>query len=165
MGIFYVNQTLGRHGKPIKIYKFRTMIPGADELYPDLVKMHGLDSHGKINDDPRVTKLGKFLRKYWIDEIPQIFTNFTLANIKLVGIRPRNEDKWDEFPSDHKERTLKYNPGLFNIDYLREGKSFSEIIEFEKKYLDKYEKHPFLTDTKYFFKLVYKIVFNGARSH
>lgn len=89
--IFYKQKRIGRNGKPINIYKFRTMIPDADKKLEELLKDEKLKAewaaNQKLSDDPRITKTGKFLRKSSIDELPQIINVF-LGEMSIVGPRP-----------------------------------------------------------------------------
>ena len=71
--IFYTREVLGQYGTPIKIHKFRTMIKNAELEFVALAKENGVDGLGKIIDDPRITKFGRFLRRYGLDELPQIY--------------------------------------------------------------------------------------------
>jgi lipopolysaccharide/colanic/teichoic acid biosynthesis glycosyltransferase len=156
MGIFYVKHALGIDYRPLKVYKIRTMIPKADELYDGLLITNGLDQFGRIRDDPRITNIGRILRTYCLDEVPQILTNFAIGNMKLVGIRPRSEKSWNSYPEGHKQRALKQRPGLFGVNHLSKKGSFSDLMRLEEQYLDEYEKNPFMTDMKYFFNIVFE---------
>ncbi|NYZ77075.1 sugar transferase [Candidatus Micrarchaeota archaeon] len=164
MGIIYAATCLGKNRRPIKVEKFRSMIEGADELFSETALAHGIDGYGKIKDDPRITPLGRLLRRYWLDETPQIPGLFT-GKFRLVGIRPRSEEYWKLFPPEHAERALKYRPGLFGVNYFNDGESFSGMIKAEGRYLDEKENRPFLTDVKYFSMLAYRILFGGLRSY
>jgi lipopolysaccharide/colanic/teichoic acid biosynthesis glycosyltransferase len=137
-------------------------------LYACLAKAHGLDRYGKINIevDPRVTKFGRLLRKFRVDELPQLFVNVPIKrDMSLVGIRPRDDEEWGFYPEDHKKRALQYKPGFMGVNYLNDGPSFPDMIEVEKRYLDEKEIHPFLTDTIYASRLLYRIIFRGVKSY
>jgi lipopolysaccharide/colanic/teichoic acid biosynthesis glycosyltransferase len=159
--IFYIKYSLGKNGKPIRIYKFRTMVKNADKMDSLIVQF---DSYGNPVKDPRVTPLGKFLRKIWIDEIPQLFS-ILKGDIKLVGIRPMRECDWERYPADLKEKALRFKPGLMGVQYATLRKeNFEEHIRFIHKYLDMKERRPFLTDVYFFFRILYYIFFKGVRS-
>ena len=164
LNILYEGKVIGRNGKPLTIYKIRTMSLDAHEQEALVQKCNGIDELGKIVNDPRITSLGKLLRKYWIDEIPQIY-NLCCGELSLVGIRPRTVDKWKLFSDEHKEKALRYKPGLMGIHYaFPDIKNFNDFIEIDKIYLDEKDKFPILTDIKYFFRILYAILFKGVRS-
>jgi len=165
--IFYTYDALGRNGGYIKIYKIRTMVNGADRHYED-VFLNGIDCFGKIINDTRIMPLGRLLRKYWIDELPQIY-NILRGDMAFVGIRPRSEKIWSKYTPEHREDSLRYRPGLFGIAYanvyVKDQKGTVEgIIEFERSYLREKDESPFWTDVKYFFRILNNIIFRGVRS-
>jgi lipopolysaccharide/colanic/teichoic acid biosynthesis glycosyltransferase len=159
--IFFIKYSLGKGGKPIRIYKFRTMVKNADKMDNLIVQY---DSYGNPIKDPRITSLGRFMRKVWIDELPQLFS-ILKGDIKLVGIRPMRESDWERYPKELKERALQFKPGLMGVQYatLRQ-ENFEEHIRFFHKYLDMKERRPFLTDFYFFFRILYYIFFKGVRS-
>lgn len=140
------------------------MIDEADELFPEVAQAHGIDGHGKVKNDPRITKIGRFLRRYWLDETPQILKLLS-GEMRLVGIRPKTEEYWQLFPAEDRKKALRYRPALCGIDYLCKGDSLQDLIKFERGYLDEKEAHSFLTDVKYFSKLMHGIVFCGIRGY
>jgi lipopolysaccharide/colanic/teichoic acid biosynthesis glycosyltransferase len=159
--IFYIKEALGKNGKPIKVYKFITMIP----LEKQNVSLNELEhnGHGKPKYDPRITKTGKILRKFWLDETPQ-FYNLFKGDLKLVGIRPMTEEDWKIYPTDIKEKSLKEKPGLFGQQYANdETEDFNDCIKNMRKYLF-WEGNHSKRDAIYLGKIVYKILFNGIRS-
>ena len=97
--IFYKQKRIGKNGKPIRIYKYRTMIPGADEKLEELLKDEKLkaewEANQKLTDDPRITKAGRILRKTSIDELPQII-NVLKGEMSVVGPRPLVEGELEE---------------------------------------------------------------------
>ena len=159
--IFYIKNSLGKNGKIIRIYKFRTMVKNADKM-DNIIEQY--DSYGNPVKDPRVTPLGRFMRKVWIDELPQLYS-LLKGDIKLVGIRPMRDCDWDRYPPELKEKALKFKPGLMGVQYgtLRE-EDFNEHIKFFNRYLDQKTRKPFLTDLYYFFRIWYYIFFKGVRS-
>ena len=88
---------IGRNGKHINIYKFRTMYPYSEYLQDFIVKDNGYASNGKIKDDYRVTSWGRIFRKYWLDETPQLI-NWLKGDLKLVGVRPLSQSFLNEYP-------------------------------------------------------------------
>ncbi|MBI4159530.1 sugar transferase [Candidatus Woesearchaeota archaeon] len=161
--LFYVREALGKDGKEFSMYKLRSMSPDADSHWHELVQSNNVDHLGKPANDPRITPLGRTLRRYWLDEIPELY-HVLRRQMSLVGIRPRDEKAWSLYPPSHRQRALRYSPGLMGVQYSRFNKSLQELIEAESQYLDQKEKHPLLTDLKYFFLIWYNITFKGMRS-
>ena len=86
--VFYSQIRSGQNQSPFKMYKFRSMVSNADQLLDQLLKQNEIDgAMFKMHDDPRVTKVGRFIRKYSIDELPQLL-NVLLGQMSLVGPRP-----------------------------------------------------------------------------
>lgn len=160
----YVKECLGKDRKPLRIYKIRTMRPDASNNADEFLE-NNCDSFGKLINDKRVTSLGKFLRKYWIDELPQLY-NFAKGDLKFVGIRPMSETKWNMYPAGIMDRALKQKPGLIGILYaFPYTLNFKDIFYITEEYLDKWEKDPIKTDKEYFNKILKNIFSNGIRSH
>ncbi len=162
-GIIYKMKRLGKDGKIINVYKIRTMNPYAEYLQSFLYDKYKLKENGKFKNDFRITSWGRFLRKYWIDEIPMIINLFK-GDIKLVGVRPLSKQYYSLYSNDLRELRLKFKPGLLPPFYADLPKSFDEIMESEKSYLEAYEKNPFKTDFKYFIKIILNIILRKARS-
>jgi lipopolysaccharide/colanic/teichoic acid biosynthesis glycosyltransferase len=162
-GIIYKMKRIGKDGKIIRVYKLRTMNPYAEYLQSFLYETNNLKEGGKFQNDFRITFWGRFLRKYWIDEIPMIF-NFLKGEIKFVGVRPLSKQYYNLYSQELKELRLKIKPGLLPPFYADNPKTIEEIMESEKKYLEAYEKNPFKTDFKYFFKIILNIILRKARS-
>lgn len=103
--IIYSQERIGKHGKPFKMYKFRSMVPNADEELKKLLQIKKYkeewEKNQKINDDPRITKAGKILRKTSLDELPQ-FINVIKGDISLIGPRPLVKGELDDHNGDHK---------------------------------------------------------------
>lgn len=161
--IIYVKKCLGKDKIPIDVYKIRSMKVGSDKKLESVLS-NGVDGLGKPIEDPRITSLGKFLRRYWIDEIPQIY-NLVRGDLKLVGIRPRTEEIWKIYPLDLMEKSLSQKPGLFAIQYAYVGNfNFNDNIDQMYKYLEEWDDDPFNTDKKYFNKIVKNIILGKVRS-
>lgn len=162
--ILYIKKSLGKDGNLINVYKLRTMKKNSDHLFSQLAQK-GLDETGNLKDDPRITSLGKLLRRVWIDELPQLYNIFIKRNMKMVGIRPMSEDHWKNYPEDIKEKALKYKPGLLGVNYARKPEEGPEAgINVMRKYLEEYEQAELSTDIKYFGIITNNILFNGVRS-
>jgi lipopolysaccharide/colanic/teichoic acid biosynthesis glycosyltransferase len=162
-GVLFKQKRVGLNGEWIYVYKFRTMHPYSEYLHKYLYKKKKLDETGKIKDDTRITEWGHVLRKYWLDEIPML-VNFLQGDLKLVGLRPVSKSFFDIYPEDLQKSRIKLKPGLIPSIYYDMPKKPDEIWDSERKYIQKYHKHPFRTDFVYFFKVIYNIVFRGARS-
>ena len=109
--IFYEQTRIGRNGRRFKFYKFRTMVVGADQMKEELMEQNEMDGlMFKMEDDPRIFGIGKFMRKYSIDELPQ-FWNVLKGDMSLVGTRPPTEEEFVQYELHHKAR-LGIRPGL-----------------------------------------------------
>ncbi|HQD59562.1 MAG TPA: sugar transferase, partial [Bacteroidales bacterium] len=153
----------GKDGKIINVYKFRTMHPYSEYLQSYIYERNKLQEGGKIANDFRVSTIGHFMRKFWIDELP-MFINLFRRQLKIVGVRPLSLQYFKLYPTEFQEIRIKYKPGLIPPFYVDLPSNLDEIIESEKKYLASYDEHPFRTDINYFFKAVYNILFKKARS-
>jgi len=153
----------GKNAKLIKVYKMRTMHAYSEYLQSYIYENNDLDEGGKFKNDFRITTLGKLLRKFWLDEFPMLF-NLLKGDMKLFGIRPLSKQYYNLYDEELRERRIKYKPGLVPPFYVDMPKTLEEIMESEKNYLDQYDKNPFRTDWKYFWKAFRNIVFKKARS-
>jgi len=154
---------IGKDGKLIGVYKMRTMYPFAEYLQEYIHQNQGLDAGGKFNDDFRITTLGRFMRKLWLDEFP-MFLNVFKGEMKIVGVRPLSRHYYSLYDEDLKQRRIKYRPGLVPPFYADMPKTLEEIMDSERRYLDAYEKSPWRTDTVYLWKAMVNIFFRNARS-
>jgi lipopolysaccharide/colanic/teichoic acid biosynthesis glycosyltransferase len=155
---------LGKDGKIIGVYKLRTMHAYSEYLQGYVFQQNSLQSGGKFKDDFRVTTLGKIFRKFWIDELPMII-NILKGDLKLVGVRPLSQHYFSLYSEALQKQRIKHKPGLVPPFYADLPGTLDEIMESEMKYLESYEKHPFTTDVKYFFKALYNILIKRARSN
>jgi len=153
----------GKNGKRIYVYKMRTMQPYSEYLHIAMIKIVGFNGDGTIRNDFRITKVGKFMRKYWLDELPMLL-NFLKGDLKIIGVRPLSDAMLSEYPQDFVPYRNRFKPGLIPPYYIDRPKTFDEIIESEKKYLKKYEEKGFITDIIYFFKFLNRVLFDGVRS-
>ncbi len=162
-GPFVKLQRYGKNGKLIGVYKMRTMHAYSEYLQEYIYQKNSLQEGGKFKDDFRVTAAGKFMRKFWLDELPMIF-NLLRGDMKLVGVRPLSKQYFNLYTNELKEKRLKFKPGLVPPFYVDMPKTIDEIMASENKYLDAYAKKPFWTDIKYFFHASYNIILKRARS-
>jgi lipopolysaccharide/colanic/teichoic acid biosynthesis glycosyltransferase len=160
--LIYLNR-IGQDGKILKIFKIRTMHPYSEYLQDYIYDQNNLASGGKIKKDYRVTLIGLYLRRFWLDELPMLW-NLIKGDIKLVGVRPISKHYFSLYSEELRQKRIQFKPGLVPPYYADLPITLDEIMASEMKYLDSFEKSPFLTDLKYFFKSVYNIMFRHARS-
>ena len=154
----------GKDGKFIGVYKFRTMHPYSEYLQQYVYDNYNLEEGGKFKNDFRINTPGKYMRKFWIDELPMLM-NIILRDMKIVGVRPLSKQYFDLYHEELKEKRIKHRPGLIPPFYVDLPKTLEEIQESEMKYLNAYEKSPLWTDTRYFFLALYNILIKRARSN
>lgn len=154
---------VGKNGKTIKVYKLRTMHPFSEYLQEYIYQNNKLEEGGKFKDDFRICTLGKFLRKYWLDELPMLL-NFFRGDLKFVGVRPISRQYFNLYDEELKRQRIQYKPGLFPPYYADLPQTMEEILASERRYLEAYAQHPFKTDIRYFWKAFVNIVFKKARS-
>ncbi len=154
---------IGKEGKVFNVYKFRTMHPFSEFLQDFVYRKNALEKGGKFKNDFRITTIGKFMRKTWLDELPMLF-NLLRGDIKLVGVRPLSKHFFSLYPSDMQQLRSQFKPGLIPPFYYDLPETFEEIIESERKYLEAFSKNYFRTDCKYFTKALWNIIFKKARS-
>lgn len=133
----FVQKRIGKRGREFKIYKFRTMCANAEEKLSELQEMNEMDGPVfKIKNDPRITKVGRFLRACNIDELPQIF-NILLGHMSFVGPRPALPKEVEQYRESDKLRLL-VTPGLtcyWQVTKNRNDVSFDEWMEMDRKYI------------------------------
>lgn len=147
--IFYNASRLGKNGKPFKMYKYRSMMVNA----PDIRNKDGSTYNG--DDDPRVTKVGRFMRKTSIDELPQ-FLNVLLGDMSLIGPRPDPLDDMEIY-TEYQKKKLNVRPGItgYNQAYYRNSVEQNEKFEHDVYYA---ENISFFLDIKIFFKTIATIL-------
>lgn len=153
----YWQERIGRGGKPFKCYKLRTMYQNADARLAALLKQNPKlkkewkETH-KLKNDPRVTKLGKFLRKTSLDELPQ-FWNVLKGDLSVVGPRPVVQEEIDEHFGVKAYKILSIRPGITGIWQVsgRSDTSYDSRISMDEHYID---TRSFFLD----FKLVLKTI-------
>lgn len=133
--VFYRGERVGLHGRPFFIFKFRTMVVNADKI----------GGSSTSDDDPRITQVGRFLRKYKLDELPQLI-NVLVGDMSLVG--PRPQVKWAvDLYSDEEKVILNFRPGITDYASLlfsNEGEILKGSKNPDQDYLEKI--HPIKTD-------------------
>ncbi|HMF65134.1 MAG TPA: sugar transferase, partial [Edaphobacter sp.] len=135
--IFYRAQRIGRKGRTFSCYKFRTMVSNAEKLKADLAHMNERDSVlFKITNDPRITRVGRMLRKYSLDELPQ-FYNVLLGDMSLVGPRPPVASEVEQYDLAHLRRldVLPGITGLWQVE-ARQDPSFDSYISLDTAYVE-----------------------------
>ncbi|WP_348254923.1 sugar transferase [Leptolyngbya sp. ST-U4] len=149
--IFYSQVRCGLHGRPFRIWKFRSMVVGADRL-KHLVNNEAKGNIFKNRNDPRVTRVGRFIRRTSLDEFPQ-FWNVLKGEMSLVGTRPPTVDEVMKYEPHHFQRLL-VKPGITG-EWQANGRSqvenFEEIVEMDIAYQQKWS---FFYDVKLIFKTI-----------
>lgn len=134
--VLYRWPIVGEGGHPIKAYKFRTMVTGADELREQLLDRN--ESTGpvfKMRNDPRVTPIGRILRKFSLDELPQLWTVMQ-GDMSLVGPRPMSVSEWQQ-TKEWQRRKLSIKPGIVCLWHFRgQPRDFNEWVKLDLEYVD-----------------------------
>ena len=166
--VLFKDTRIGKGGKDIKVYKFRTMYQDAESRLKEYLTPEQLEQWNKerkIDNDPRITKVGKFLRKTSIDELPQMF-NIFIGNMSIWGNRPITRKELDEwYTEEQKELLCKIKPGLTGY-WQAYGRSDVTFESGERQKLDLiyvYKRSTWL-DIKIFFRTIYVVLFGkGAK--
>jgi len=157
--IFFVQNRVGKNGKIFRLYKFRTMVVGAEKMLDELLKNHDYNIEYncsyKIKKDPRLTKVGIILRKTSLDEFPQ-FINILIGNMSLVGPRPVIEKEIFMF-KEYKDIILSVKPGLFGNWVIngRNNLSYDERVACEVFYV---KNRSIFLDFKIIFKTIICVI-------
>ena len=155
---------LGKNGKMIEVLKFRTMYPYAEYLQAYIYKNYSLQKGGKFNRDMRVSTLGRFMRRYWIDEFP-MFINILRGEMKLVGVRPLSKQYYELYEPLLQEKRIRFKPGLLPPFYADMPETLEEIQESELRYLRACENNgELITDLKYLMKILRNILIKRVKS-
>lgn len=154
----------GKNAELFDVYKFRTMYPYSEFLQAYIYKKNSLKEGGKFARDIRITTLGTFMRKYWIDELPMLL-NLIKGDMKIVGVRPLSNQYFNLYGPELQALRIQYKPGLLPPFYADMPRTLNEIQNSELKYLNECKTNgTFFTDIKYFFKIITSILFKNARS-
>lgn len=154
--VFYVQRRIGRNGKIFNMYKFRSMIVNADQKIDKLSEQNEVDgAMFKMHDDPRVTKIGKTIRKYSVDELPQLL-NVLQGDMALVGPRPPLEREVQDY-TDYDLQRLMVTPGCTGLWQVtkRNSVGFHEMVELDIEYI---QNSGLLYDLKILFQTVWIMV-------
>lgn len=160
--VFFKQVRVGKNGRRFKLYKFRSMYMDAEARKAELMSKNEMQGNiFKMADDPRIIPIGKFMRKYSIDELPQFF-NILKGDMSLVGTRPPTEDEFIHYASHHKAR-LGIKPGLTGM-WQVSGRSnitdFEEIVELDTAYISNWN---LAMDIRILFKTIGVVIKgNGA---
>jgi exopolysaccharide biosynthesis polyprenyl glycosylphosphotransferase len=137
--IFFRQQRSGLNGRPFTLYKFRTMVTNAEQLKHELAAMNEMSGPVfKLTNDPRITPFGKLLRRYSIDELPQLF-NVLRGEMSLVGPRPLPVDEVKRFNDPAHRRRLSVKPGLtclWQVSGRNKVKDFKDWVRLDLEYID-----------------------------
>ncbi|MFC0027520.1 sugar transferase [Neobacillus cucumis] len=150
--VFFFQKRVGLNGKEFRMYKFRSMVSNAEEKLQELLKYNEVSgAMFKMKDDPRITKVGKFIRKTSIDELPQLF-NVLRGDMSLVGPRPPLPREVAEYTTYDKQR-LMVAPGCTGLwqATARNSVGFKEMVELDLEYI---QKRSFSFDLKIIIKTV-----------
>nr|WP_285890894.1 sugar transferase [Mesobacillus maritimus] len=150
--IFFTQKRVGLNGKEFKMYKFRSMVGDAEEKLKELLKYNEVSgAMFKMKEDPRITKVGKFIRKTSIDELPQLF-NVLKGEMSLVGPRPPLPREVELY-SDYDKQRLMVTPGCTGLwqATARNSVGFEEMVKLDLQYI---EKRSILFDIKIILKTV-----------
>ena len=155
----YAQTRVGRHGREFKFYKFRSMVVGADQMLADLQDLNEKDGPAfKIKDDPRITRIGRFIRRTSLDELPQ-FWNVLKGDMTIVGPRPPLPREVAQYNRYHRLRQL-VTPGLtcyWQTCQQRDTVTFDEWIAMDIQYI---KDRNFLVDLKLILRTI-KIMFTN----
>lgn len=153
---------IGRNGRRFKIYKFRSMYVDAEERKKELEKQNEIQGlMFKMENDPRITKVGKFIRKTSIDELPQ-FYNVLKGDMSLVGTRPPTEDEFEKY-NQYYRRRISMTPGLtglWQVSGRSEIDDFDDVVKYDLEYIDGWS---LTLDVKILFRTIW-VVFAGKGS-
>lgn len=143
----FVQERVGRDGKTFRLYKFRSMVNNAESMLGDLLKYNEMDGPAfKIQNDPRITRVGRFIRKTSIDELPQLW-NILKGDMSVVGPRPPLPREVEQYDAYQRQR-LYVTPGLscyWQIQPNRNDLSFDDWVDLDLKYI---QERSFLVDWK-----------------
>lgn len=155
--VFFAHKRIGKNGNIIKLYKFRSMVINAEELIKSFTpeQMKEYKENYKLTNDPRITKVGKFLRKTSLDELPQLI-NIINGDLSIIGPRPVIADELEKYGTN-KDKFLSVTPGLTGY-WAANGRSnttYEQRIEMELYYIDNLSLK---MDIKVFFKTILSVL-------
>ena len=162
-GPFVKFNRVGQNGGNLEVYKFRTMHPYSEYLQDYIYEQNKLQKGGKFENDFRVTTIGKFMRRTWLDEVPMLY-NWIKGELRLVGVRPLSYQYFRLYPGDLRRLRKKVIPGMIPPFYADLPKTFEDICESETRYIQAYLNNPIKTQWIYFWKAAWNIVAKGEMS-
>jgi len=140
--VIYGHTRIGRHGRQFKCLKFRSMVSNSDEVLRNLLETdpdarEQWERDFKLKDDPRITKIGRFIRKTSLDELPQLW-NVVRGEMSIVGPRPVVQAEFEQYYGDAKEHYLSVPPGLTGLWQVsgRNDLDYAERVELDKQYVE-----------------------------
>lgn len=155
--LIFKQPRVGKNGRIFNIYKLRSMYVDAEEHKEELMKENDIDGFMfKMEDDPRVTKVGKFIRKTSIDELPQFF-NVVKGEMSIVGTRPPTIDEFEQYESRHRRR-LSMRPGItgmWQVNGRSDIQDFEQVVELDCQYIDEWS---LTLDAKIILKTVFVVL-------
>ena len=135
--VFYSQTRVGLNGRKFRMYKFRSMYPDADARKAELMKQNKMSGFMfKMDNDPRIIPIGRFMRKYSLDELPQFF-NVLRGEMSVVGTRPPTVDEWEQYSLEHRAR-LSMKPGvtgLWQVSGRNSITDFEDVVALDVKYI------------------------------
>ncbi len=159
---FFLQKRVGKDGELFTMYKFRTMIHGAEKMRPDLAELNEMDGPVfKIKNDPRITKIGSFLRKTGLDELPQLY-NVLKGDMSFVGPRPPLPEEVKCYTEYQKQR-LSVVPGLTCMWQITPDRNDITFQDWVKMDLDYIEHRCFLLDLKLILRTPLAMLREGGR--
>lgn len=160
--VFFKQKRVGKNGRYFYIYKFRSMYQDAEERKKELMSQNEMSGlMFKMKDDPRITKVGKFIRKTSIDELPQ-FINVFLGDMSLVGTRPPTVNEFKQYEGHHKRR-LSMKPGITGMWQAYGRKTFTDFEDIVKMDLEYIDNWSIGLDIKILFKTIASVVTTGGQ--
>lgn len=161
--VIFKQERIGKNGRRFKMYKFRSMYSDAEERLKELMKDNEVEGlMFKMENDPRITKVGRFIRKTSIDELPQ-FVNILKGDMSLVGTRPPTINEFEQYNA-HYRRRLAITPGLtgmWQVSGRSDIKDFDEVVKLDLEYIDQWS---LLLDVKIIIQTVGVVLFRkGSR--
>jgi len=160
--VFFKQVRIGKDGKEFYMYKFRSMVSNAEDLLESLLEQNEVSgAMFKMKDDPRITKIGKFIRKTSIDELPQLW-NVLKGDMSLVGPRPPLPREVMEYSTYDKQRLL-VTPGCTGLWQIsgRNSLSFDEMVDLDLEYI---RNQNIINDFKIIFKTVF-VLFGSKNAY
>jgi lipopolysaccharide/colanic/teichoic acid biosynthesis glycosyltransferase len=163
-GPLFKMRRIGKGGKIFHVLKFRTMHPYSEYLQDYVLQRNGYAESGKPADDFRLTPWGKLMRRYWLDELPQLI-NVLKGEMKLVGVRPVSPRYFEDIPKHLQALRVTQKPGCIPpYVALNRKPSVEGVLKAEEEYLLEKQRNPYFTDTRYFLSAIYNIIVKKKRS-